>query len=49
MPLGVMIWEYREDNDAGTLRHAAKHAMDGTPDSPGRWERPGDYGGPVTP
>ena len=47
--LGVMIWEYREDNDTGTLRHAVKHAMDGTPDSPGRWERPGDYGGPVTP
>ena len=38
--LGVMIWEYRHDNDAGTLRHAVKHAMDGTPDAPGRYERP---------
>lgn len=38
--LGVMIWEYRHDNDLGTLRHAVKHAMDGNPDAPGRWERP---------
>ena len=38
--LGCMIWEYRHDNDAGTLRHAVKHAMDGHPDEPGRWERP---------
>ncbi len=38
--LGVMIWEYRHDNDAGTLRHAVKHAMDGNPDAPGRYERP---------
>ena len=38
--LGAMIWEYREDNDQGTLRHAVKHAMDGNPDAPGRWERP---------
>ena len=38
--LGVMIWEYRHDNDEGTLRHAVKHAMDGNPDAPGRWERP---------
>ena len=38
--LGAMIWEYREDNAQGTLRHAVKHAMDGHPDSPGRWERP---------
>ena len=38
--LGVMIWEYRHDNDAGTLRHAVKHAMDGSPDAPGRYERP---------
>ena len=38
--LGAMIWEYRHDNDAGTLRHAVKHAMDGNPDEPGRYERP---------
>lgn len=38
--LGAMIWEYRHDNDAGTLRHAVKHAMDGVPDAPGRYERP---------
>ena len=38
--LGVMIWEYRHDNDSGTLRHAVKHAMDGNPDEPGRYERP---------
>ena len=38
--LGAMIWEYRHDNDQGTLRHAVKHAMDGNPDKPGRWERP---------
>jgi len=38
--LGAMIWEYRHDNDQGTLRHAVKHAMDGNPDAPGRWERP---------
>ena len=38
--LGVMIWEYRHDNDLGTLRHAVKHAMEGNPDPPGRWERP---------
>ena len=38
--LGCMIWEYRHDNDLGTLRHAVKHAMDGNPDPPGRWERP---------
>ncbi len=41
--LGVMIWEYRHDNDEGTLRHAVKHAMDGAPDSPGRYERPDEY------
>ena len=40
--LGVMIWEYRHDNSLGTLRHAVKHAMDGNPDAPGRWERPED-------
>ena len=40
--LGAMIWEYRHDNDLGTLRHAVKHAMDGNPDKPGRWERPDD-------
>ena len=40
--LGAMIWEYREDNDEGTLRHAVKHAMDGNPDAPGRYERPED-------
>ena len=38
--LGAMIWEYREDNAEGTLRHAVKHAMDGHPDAPGRYERP---------
>ena len=38
--LGAMIWEYRHDDDAGTLRHAVKHAMDGNPDAPGRYERP---------
>ena len=38
--LGCMIWEYRHDNDQGTLRHAVKAAMDGTPMEPGRWERP---------
>ena len=42
--LGVMIWEYRHDNDEGTLRHAVKHAMDGNPDAPGRYERPEEYG-----
>ncbi|MBQ6197860.1 MAG: hypothetical protein IJK44_01320 [Bacteroidales bacterium] len=41
--LGVMIWEYRHDNDEGTLRHAVKHAMDGNPDAPGRYERPDEY------
>ena len=41
--LGVMIWEYRHDNDQGTLRHAVKHAMDGHPDEPGRWERPEEH------
>jgi hypothetical protein len=40
--LGVMIWEYRHDNADGTLRHAVKHAMDGHPDAPGRYERPED-------
>ena len=38
--LGAMIWEYRHDNAQGTLRHATRHAMDGTPDAPGRYERP---------
>lgn len=38
--LGAMIWEFREDNKEGTLRHALKHAMDGNPDAPGRYERP---------
>lgn len=38
--LGAMIWEYRHDNADGTLRHATKHAMDGHPDAPGRYERP---------
>ena len=41
--LGAMIWEYREDNDEGTLRHAVKHAMDGNPDAPGKYERPDEY------
>ena len=41
--LGAMIWEYRHDDDAGTLRHAVKHAMDGTPDAPGKYERPEEY------
>ena len=44
--LGAMIWEYRHDNDAGTLRHAVKHAMDGKPDAPGRYERPDEYSKP---
>jgi hypothetical protein len=38
-----MIWEYRHDNDEGTLRHAVKHAMDGNPDKPGKYERPEEY------
>lgn len=38
--LGCMIWEFREDNKQGTLRHAVKAAMEGNPMSPGRWERP---------
>ncbi len=38
--LGAMIWEYRHDNDEGTLRHAVKAAMDGTPMAPGKLERP---------
>ena len=38
--LGAMIWEYRHDNDEGTLRKAVRHAMDGRPDAPGRLERP---------
>ena len=38
--LGAMIWEYRHDNNSGTLRHAVKAAMDGDPLPPGRWERP---------
>ena len=38
--LGAMIWEFREDNKEGILRHAVKHAMDGNPDAPGRYERP---------
>ena len=41
--LGAMIWEYREDNDEGTLRHAVKHAMEGNPDAPGKYERPEEY------
>ena len=41
--LGAMIWEYRHDNDDGTLRHAVKHAMDGNPDAPGKYERPEEY------
>ncbi|MBQ3766174.1 MAG: hypothetical protein II874_05495 [Bacteroidales bacterium] len=41
--LGAMIWEYRHDDDAGTLRHAVKHAMDGNPDAPGKYERPEEY------
>ena len=41
--LGAMIWEYRHDDDDGTLRHAVKHAMDGNPDKPGKYERPEEY------
>lgn len=41
--LGAMAWEYREDDDKGTLRHALKNAMDGKPDAPGRLERPDEY------
>ena len=44
--LGAMIWEYRHDNDEGGLRHAVKHAMDGNPDKPGRYERPDEYAVP---
>jgi hypothetical protein len=45
--LGAMIWEYRHDNDEGTLRHAVKHAMDGNPDAPGKYERPDEYEPPT--
>ena len=45
--LGAMIWEYRHDNDEGTLRHAVKHAMDGNPDKPGKYERPDEYEPPT--
>ena len=41
--LGAMIWEYRHDDDEGTLRHAVRHAMDGNPDKPGKYERPDEY------
>ncbi|MBQ3723389.1 MAG: hypothetical protein II851_06730 [Bacteroidales bacterium] len=41
--LGAMIWEYRHDNTAGTLRHATRNAMDGHPDAPGKYERPDEY------
>ena len=41
--LGCMIWEFREDNKEGILRHAVKHAMEGNPDAPGRYERPDEY------
>jgi sugar lactone lactonase YvrE len=41
--LGAMIWEFREDNKEGTLRRAVKHAMDGNPDAPGKYERPDEY------
>ena len=47
--LGCMIWEYRHDNDQGTLRHATKAAMDGNPMEPGRWERPAEDIQPDTP
>ena len=38
--LGAMVWEFREDNKQGTLRHALKAAMEGNPMSPGKYERP---------
>lgn len=41
--LGAMIWEYRLDDKNGTLRHAVKHAMDGNPDVPGKYERPDEW------
>lgn len=41
--LGAMIWEYRLDDKNGTLRHAVKHAMDGNPDAPGKYERPDEW------
>ena len=41
--LGAMIWEYRLDDKNGTLRHAVKHAMDGNPDGPGKYERPDEW------
>ena len=47
--LGGMIWEFREDNKEGTLRHAVKHAMDGNPDAPGRYERPEENMPPAGP
>ena len=47
--LGAMIWEYRHDDADGTLRHAVKHAMDGNPDAPGKYERPDEYVPPVLP
>ena len=47
--LGAMIWEYRHDDADGTLRHAVKHAMDGNPDAPGKYERPEEYEPPVLP
>ena len=47
--LGAMIWEYRHDDASGTLRHAVKHAMDGNPDPPGKYERPDEYIPPVLP
>ncbi len=46
--LGAMIWEYRHDNAAGTLRHATRNAMDGHPDEPGYLERP-EQGLPPSP
>ena len=45
--LGAMIWEYRHDDDEGTLRHAVKHAMDGNPDAPGKYERPDEWTPPT--
>ena len=45
--LGTMIWEYRHDDANGTLRHATRHAMDGNPDAPGKYERPDEYEPPT--
>ena len=45
--LGCLVWEYREDDDEGTLRKALRQLMNGsTPDNPGT--NPGDNPGTGT-